>query len=165
MATVATGVDAALAAAIGRLATMPAFVQSALERLAPGALATRPGPDEWALVEQACHLRDVERDAFLVRVPRMLSETLPDLEPFFGDDVARERDYLAQDARGAARDFTAARSELIALLRSTVPADLDRPATFAGRRITLRDLVAMIEEHDGEHRAQIEALIGRIATG
>jgi hypothetical protein len=165
MATVATSGDAALAAAIGRLAAMPAFVQSALERLAPGAFATRPGPDEWAFVEQACHLRDVERDAFLVRVRRMLAETLPDLEPFFGDAVARERDYLAQDARGATRDFTAARAELVALLRSIAPADLDRPATFAGRRITLRDLVAMIDEHDREHRAQVEALVGRIATG
>ena len=164
MATVATSGDAALAAAIGRLAAMPAFVQSALERLAPGALATRPGPEEWSLVEQACHLRDVERDAFLVRVRRILAETLPDLEPFFGDAVARERDYLAQDARGATRDFSAGRAELLALLRSIAPADLDRAATFAGRRITLRDLVAMIEEHDREHRAQVEALVGRIAT-
>lgn len=154
-----------IGAAIERLAAMPAFLEAALASAPAAALAVRGSGGEFALVEHACHLRDLEREGYLVRVRRMLSEPLAALEPFHGDVVARERNYLAQDARRAAEDFAAARGELTAVLSATTAADLDRAATFAQRRITLRELVAMIEEHDGGHRAEIDRLLARVRAG
>jgi hypothetical protein len=144
--------------AIEHLATMPAFLEAALEVASGEELRFRPGEGEFSLLEQACHLRDVERDGYLVRVRRILAEDVPALASFDGAAVARERDYSSQDARRAAREFAAARRELVGILAPLTPGDLAREAIFAGRRICLADLVAMIVEHDRGHREEIEAL-------
>src|SRR4029077_9073022 len=92
----------ALAEAVGRLASMPEFLGRALQAVERGALAVQPAPGEFSLVEHACHLRDVERDAYVVRVQRMRSEGRPALVPFDGGAVAAARDYPSQDALAAA---------------------------------------------------------------
>jgi hypothetical protein len=104
-------------------------------------------------------LRDLEREGYLVRVRRILSETLPALEGFDGAAVAAERNYMTQDAHIAAQEFAAARREVVGLLSATTADDLDRAAIFAEKRITLRDLVAMMEAHDQGHREEISRLI------
>jgi DinB family protein len=148
---------------IARLAAMPAFLAAAIVAAA-GATTRRTRGGDFALVEQACHLRDLDREAFLVRARRMLAETLPELEPFQGDVVAQERNYLAQDAERATRDFAAARAELVTLLAGLTAGELEREALFAGERITLRGLAGMVAAHDGEHRGQIERLLAELAA-
>jgi hypothetical protein len=142
-----------------RLGEMTDFLDGALEAVPPGDFLSRPAPDEFSLVEQACHLRDLEREGYLVRVRRMLSETLPTLEGFDGTAIAQQRHYMTQDAHVAAQEFAAARREVLGLLAATTPADLERQAIFDERRITLRELVAMMEAHDRGHREEIERLI------
>ena len=144
---------------IERLEEMPEFLNAALDAVSPDDWLARPAPDAFSLVEQACHLRDLEREGYLVRVRRMLSEPLATLEGFDGTAVAQERNYRMQDARIASQEFAAARREVTGLLAATTPTDLEREALFGERRITLRDLVAMMEEHDRGHRAEIEGLI------
>ena len=150
-----------LAESIERLETMPAFVAAAVDGAAADALVYRPGPEEFSLLEQACHLRDLEREGYLVRVRRMLTEPEPALEPFDGAAVARDRKYLEQDARRAAQDFGAARRELTGLLAPLTETDLERRATFDGQPLTFRELIAMILEHDRGHRDEIERLLAR----
>lgn len=147
--------------AISRLEEMPRFLGEAVAAARPDGLLARPGPDLFSLVEHACHLRDVEREGYLLRVRRMLAESAPELEGFDGAAVAAARDYPAQDARLAATDFAAARRELIALLAPLGEAQLAREAVFGGERICLVDLVGMIVEHDRGHREEIEALAWR----
>jgi hypothetical protein len=159
----ATEAEAGIGAALERIAAMPAYLRAAIEAAPRDALTVRGAGSTFALVEQACHLRDLEREGYLVRARRILAEEDPELAPFFGDVVARERDYLAQDALAAARDFAAARAELVALLAAAAPSQLERTGTFGGERITLARLVAMIEEHDAGHRAEIELLRGGAA--
>lgn len=144
--------------AIERLSSMPAFLEAALQAASHDELVYRPGEDAFSLVEHACHLRDLEREGYLARVRRMLAEELPVLQGFEGDRVARERNYLAQDAHAAARDFAAARRELIALAAPLGEAQLKREGLFQGQRIMLCELIAMIVEHDRGHREEIEAL-------
>ena len=153
-----------LAEALEHLGSMPAFVAAAIEAASRDELLFRPGDGEFSLVEQACHLRDLEREGYLVRVRRMLKENLPELAAFDGASVARERNYLAQDARAAARDFAAARRELVALLAPLTEAQLKREATFEGKRILVIDLVAMIVDHDRGHREAIEAIVDAISA-
>ena len=151
--------SAGLQRAIERLANMPVFLGAAIEAADPGELAFRPGEGSFSLTEQACHLRDLEREGYLVRVKRLLAESEPALEGFDGTAVAKARDYPSQDARAAAREFAAARRELIALLAPLGDSQLAREAVFLGERITLADLVSMVIEHDRSHREEIEELL------
>ena len=150
-----------LAEAIERLEAMPAFVSEAVERVSGDALVYRPGPDEFSLLEQACHLRDLEREGYLVRVRRMLTERDPELQPFDGAAVARERRYMEQDAKLAAQEFAAARRELTGLLAPLTEEDLARRGSFAGETITFGGLVDMMLEHDRGHRDEIARLLSR----
>ena len=147
------------AQAIERIAAMPVFLEAAIHEAGDENLALRPSSDEFSLTEHACHLRDLEREGYLVRVRRILAEDTPELEGFDGKAVAEARDYPSQDPRTAAREFGAARAELLALLTTLEAAALQRAAHFGGRRITLADLVTLIDAHDGEHRAEIERLL------
>src|SRR5262245_5328654 len=110
----ATFTPVALAEAVERLGSMPVFLASALACVPPSELARQPAPGEFSLLEHACHLRDLEREGYLVRVRRMLSEHRPALEGFDGGAIAAARDYPSQDAAAAARDFANARRELLA---------------------------------------------------
>jgi hypothetical protein len=147
------------AEALELLGAMPEFLEGAVARVPAEALAWKPSPGEFSLVEHACHLRDLEREGYLVRVRRLLAEALPKLEDFDGAAVAGERRYLAQDAHEAAGDFALARAELLARLRAVTPADLAREGEFAGRRICLADLASMMVEHDREHRDEVTRLM------
>jgi hypothetical protein len=151
-----------LGESIERLQAMPAFVQSAVDGAERDELLYRPSPGEFSLVEQACHLRDLEREGYLLRVRRMLEEREPVLEPFDGAAVAREREYLAQDARHAAQEFATARAQLTGILSALTEEDLRRAARFEDRRITMADLVAMIVAHDEGHREEIERLLDQL---
>ena len=145
-----------------RLGAMPAFVEAALHEAGEENYALRPSQDMFALVEQACHLRDLEREGYLVRVRRILTENMPALADFDGQAVAAERDYASQDAHAAAQDFAAARRELVSVVGALTAEELRREATFGGRRVTLADLVGMIDAHDSEHREEIERILDDI---
>ena len=56
------------AATLERLGAMPAFLEAALHEAGEENFALRPSEDAFALVEHACHLRDLEREGYLVRV-------------------------------------------------------------------------------------------------
>ena len=148
-----------VAAILDEISAMPAFLESALGARNAEALAWRPGPELFSLVEHACHLRDLEREGYLVRLRGMLSERVPELTWFDGTTIAKQRDYRAQDARAAAREFARARAELVAAAAALTPAHLASEATFGGERITLARLLAMVAGHDGEHRREIEELL------
>ena len=151
-----------LAEAVERLESMPRFLESAIDSVAPADLASQPGPGEFSLVEHACHLRDLEREGYLVRVRRMLAEPRPALEPFDGGAIAAARDYPSQDARQAAREFAAARREVVKLIAPLTPEQLRLEATFGDQRVCFADVIAMMVGHDAEHRAEIERLMDLI---
>ena len=147
---------------IESIGSMPAFVEAALHEAGEENFLARHTDGEFCLVEHACHLRDLEREGYLVRVRRILAEDVPQLADFDGKAIAEARDYPAQDAHAAAQDFAAARRELLALLVTLSAGDFRREALFSGRRITLADLVALIDAHDGEHRQEIERILDHI---
>jgi hypothetical protein len=148
-----------LAEAVARLGAMPDFVSSALASVSAAELARPPAPGQFSLLEHTCHLRDVEREAYLVRLRRMLAEREPALEPFDGGAVAAARDYPRQDAFAAARQFANARLESLAMISRLTPEELAREGTFGERRVCLADVVAMMVAHDHEHREEMSRLL------
>jgi hypothetical protein len=153
------GLDDALAS----MAAMPEFLEAALARGGKSRFAIRPAKGGFSLVEHACHLRDLEREGYLLRVTRLLAESNPVLQGFAGDRIAEERDYLSQEAAAAAADFASARAELLRVVRGIGPAELTREGEFAGEQVTLAGMVAMAAAHDAEHRADIDRLLAELA--
>jgi hypothetical protein len=141
--------------AIESLEAMPAFLDAAIAAAPADALMRRPQPGHFSLGEHACHLRDLEREGYLVRVQRMVAEDSPALEGFDGDAVAAARDYPSQDARRAAQEFAAARRSLAGMLAPLTAEHLSRPATFEGEPITFAGIIDMMLRHDAEHREEI----------
>ena len=154
----------ALAEAVSALGSMPSFLSSALASVSTADLARQPSPGQFSLVEHACHLRDLEREGYLVRVRRMLAEHEPALEPFDGGAIAAARDYPRQDAFAAAREFSAARAESLALIARLTPQELAREGTFGDQRVCFADVVSMMVAHDAEHREEMSRLLATIGS-
>jgi hypothetical protein len=154
----------ALSEAIARLQAMPAFLATSIASVPASDVARQVVVGEFSLVEHACHLRDLEREGYLVRVRRMLAESEPALEPFDGGAIAAARDYPRQDAFGAAREFASARAELVAMIAPLTPAQLGREGTFGDQRVCFADVIAMMVEHDRGHREEIEQLLVQLGS-
>jgi len=148
----------ALPEALRRLAETPRILRDKMARATPAQLRLRPSEGSFCLVEHACHLRDLEREGYAVRLARMLEETMPTLEGFEGDVIARERDYMSQDGEVAAAQFAAARAAFLSRAEALSGDEMSRTASFMGRTITVCDLLAMMVEHDRGHREELEAL-------
>ncbi len=160
----ATFTPVALAEAVARLESMPDFLACALASVPAADLARQAVPGEFSLVEHACHLRDLEREGYLVRVCRMIAEREPVLEPFDGGAIAAARDYPAQDAFAAARDFAATRQQVVLQIQGLTPELLAREGSFGERPVCLADVIAMMVEHDRSHREEIERLLARLGS-
>ena len=134
-----------------------------LRRLGAGLTAEdlrrKPDGDEFSFVEQACHLRDIEREGYAVRLRRLLAEKDPLLADIDGAALARERRYAEQEFEPAADEFAQVRTENVAVLRGLSAEQLGRTGRFEGvGEVTVGELLKMMHEHDREHREQLEGL-------
>src|SRR5262245_10794910 len=66
---------------------------------------TRPSPEEFSVVENVWHLRDIEVDGYAQRITKILNQTNPTLVDVDGARLAIERDYNSQDLRLALETF------------------------------------------------------------
>jgi hypothetical protein len=141
-----------------RLEEMPGFVEASLGRLSAGEAVVRATDGTFAPVEQCWHLADLEREGYVARIRRLLSEQDPALADFDGDRVAQERRYLSLSLADGLSAFRSARAETLALLREVEGEAWQRAGTQEGvGKVMLCDLPAMIAEHDAAHRREIEA--------
>lgn len=145
---------------LAELARTPDLVERAATGLTAAELLFRPAPDAFSLVEHACHLRDLEVEGYGVRLRRLRDEDDPDLEGFDGTRVAAERDYRTQHFADALAAFRAARRENLRLATALTPDELARAGRFMGETVVaVPDILAMMREHDGEHVAELDALL------
>jgi len=134
------------------LAQTPVAVTRLLENLPKESIAVRPSPDEFSVLENVCHLRDIEIEGYRVRIRRILAEDHPLLSDLDGAKLAIERDYNRQSVNEALEAFTSARRQNVAVLREIAAADFEREGNMEGLgRITLRKLLEMMCEHDEGH--------------
>src|SRR5882762_854458 len=101
---------------LANLQSLPNELVDLLEGLDEETLRWRPIPNKWSVKEIMCHLRDMERLAYLARYLKILSEDSPQLENVDQDRLAFENDYINQDAQGALEEFKQLRSETIRTL-------------------------------------------------
>lgn len=128
-------------------------------------LRWKPSPDEFSVVEQVCHLRDLEREGYGARIKKMLAENGPQLPDFDGSRIAKERDYNHQDFESACREFALAREENVRVMKTLSPEQLNRSGVLEGvGTITLERLFQLMREHDQSHRQELNDLRERIAV-
>ena len=136
-------------------------------RSTPAALATltspipaenwgyRPQPGEWNLTEIICHLRDLEREVYLPRLHKILTEENPFLAAEMTDHWVEERQYSSQDGHQALVDFVLTRKQTLVLLDS-LGVDWSRTARHSIFGPTsFQETVSFITAHDRAHIRQI----------
>jgi len=120
---------------------------------------TRPTPEEFSVVENVCHLRDIEVDGYAQRIARILNETNPILADVDGARLAIERDYNTQELGPALETFRNTREQNVALLRTLAPSDFNRKGILEGvGEIDLLRLIRMMNEHDEGHLDELSRL-------
>jgi hypothetical protein len=144
--------DASFRDVLASLGRTPELINDMLSRVPQSSWSARPLAGEWSFAENLCHLRDLEREGYGVRIVRILEEEKPFLPDFDGGKVAIERNYPGEDAGQALKDFAAARTNNVARLSKLEGGSLTRTATLEGSGvITLRKLMDFIHEHDAKH--------------
>lgn len=117
------------------------------------ALLWRPAEGEWSVQECLAHIRNIERQVFLVRISRVVKEINPFLPNF--DEFAYHRNHWRADepASEILPDFLAARAELVGLLET---ADWARTGTHDERGpLSLDWLATYTSNHTWEHLSQL----------
>ena len=137
----------------------PESIRQLTTGLRNGEACWKPAPDAFSALEQVCHLRDLEREGYALRIDKLLKENQPSLPDFDGGRIAKERDYNSQDFESALEDFARARAENVRLMKTLSMDELHRSGVLAGvGEITLMKLFLLMREHDLSHRQELADL-------
>lgn len=146
---------------IWNLKSLPNELDDLLKDLDEETLRWRPIPNKWSTKEIMCHLRDMEREAYLARYRRMLSEENPRMQNIDQDRLAYERDYINQDAKAALEEFKQLRAETVATLESAPPENWSRTGTheYDGPMTIEQLVVRQIKGNDLNHLVQMKDIV------
>jgi hypothetical protein len=157
---------------VDTLAATPDLLEGMLLDFPPERL--RWSPPDWVAapaerftaLATICHLRDIERDGYHVRLRRVVSEVLPDLQSVDGFQLERERNYAGDSPDRALAAFRAARKETVQLVRGWAPGDFERRATFAEYgTLSAAGLLHLLSSHDLQHLSGLRWLLARASAG
>jgi uncharacterized damage-inducible protein DinB len=142
------------------LAATPQALKAAIRGLPKKVLVFTPAPGKWSILEILCHMRDMERDAYLTRYRRILTEDEPRLPDLNGEALAIERDYRNAKAPEVVREWLSLRRENLQMLRKAGRAQWARAGVHAtAGRLTMEDLIRRhAVGNDEAHLGQIEAI-------
>jgi hypothetical protein len=146
---------------IANLKSLPNEIEHLIKDLTADELRWRPIPNKWTIGEIICHLRDVERDVFQVRLRRTLFEGDPVFEVWNQESAAADRNYVEQDHRQALDEFRALRDETAAALVA-VPLEMwERSGTHPqrGSRTVEEQVTHQVKNHDMSHLTQIRDIL------
>lgn len=143
----------------------PANIRQLIAGMTLQDLRWKPSGEEFSVVEQVCHLRDLEREGYSERIKKLLTEQQPTLPDFEGGRIARERDYNRQDFETAFQEFARERAENVRVMKTLSPEQLSRSGELEGvGAITLGKLFLLMREHDQSHRDELSDLRERISA-
>lgn len=145
--------------AIAALKLMPETLRRHVAGITDAELHDQPEGGYFSVLENICHLRDIEIEGYSVRLKRILAEEHPNLADINGDQLARERHYNQQPLTPALDTFTKARHANLTILGKVTEAQLTRTAYLERvGEITLGKLLGIWVEHDQGHIHELEKL-------
>jgi hypothetical protein len=154
-----------LAELVNFLAATPAAVRQLAEKLSESETRWKPDEGDFSVIENICHLRDIELEGYTARVNRMLGEDKPFLADIDGTRLAHERRYNEQELNVALDAFTQARELNVRTIQNLSSEQLERTGMFEQTgSITLENLLQMMREHDEAHLQELNTLRGKLAA-
>ncbi|MEX2245777.1 MAG: DinB family protein [Dehalococcoidia bacterium] len=140
------------------LRAMPQQLTEALKGATEEELLRRPEGGGWCIREIAGHLRDAA-EVYHQRLYMMSTQTDPILEPYDQEAFARDHGYLTRDIDEMLAELRRSRSTTVELLTSLVNWNWARTGQHReDGRMSIRQMVELMVEHEGEHLADIRAL-------
>ena len=151
---------------IAFLEETPEAVRRLRDGLVADDLRMRADGGGFSFVETVCHLRDIEREGYGVRIERILNEETPGLPDLKGARLALERRYNEQGFDDGLEAFSQARARNLSALKSATEEQLSRRGVLEGAgEITLAGLVSLMYEHDRGHREELRHLREQLTAG
>src|SRR5262245_27024541 len=86
----------------------------------------KPPDERFSILENVCHLRDIETEGYAVRIQRILTEESPTLHDIDGARLAIERQYNTTDMETALNEFLTARISNLRILQNLSNEKLER---------------------------------------
>lgn len=136
----------------------PRKIKQLVSDLGESKVRERSGDNTWSVVEHVCHLRDIEKEGYAIRITKLLTEDQPLLEDIDGDKLAVERVYINQDFKEALDGFINVRAANIEAIRDLSADQLSRSGMFDNSPLSLLDLLKKMHQHDHEHIDQMVQL-------
>ena len=148
------------------LAETPARLKAALKGVPKKLLLWTPGPGKWSILEIVAHMRDMERDAYLTRYRRILTEENPSLPDLDGDVIALRDDYRGMKLPELLKDWTKHRKENLKLLKGVRSSQWSRVGTHeTAGPLSMDDFLRRhAVGNDEAHLAQIEGIKKRVVA-
>ncbi len=146
---------------LNNLRSLPNELADLLGDLDEEMLRWRPIPNKWTIKELICHLRDMEKLAYLARYHRIIAEYNPYLENIDQNRVADDGDYLNQNAAAAFQEFKKLRTETVRTLGRVSVEDWSRAGVHqTDGLMTIEQLVnRQIKGNDINHLNQMKDII------
>ncbi len=153
------------AACLASLAQAPEKVVQLTNGLTDAELRAKDADGAFSVLENVCHLRDIEADGYMERIYRILNENRPLLPDINGSRLAVERDYNNQDLEASVQSFAHARGRNIETLQALDEKQINREGTLEGvGTINLGELLRMMREHDEDHIRELRTIRARLAA-
>lgn len=147
---------------IDALNETPETVGGLVKDLSEADLRVKESPEEFSVIENVCHLRDIEIEGYTVRISRILNENNPLLPDIDGGRLAVERQYNSQNLAEALRSFSEARNLNTQKLRGLAMEQFDRAGTLQKVGVvTIGKLLMMMLDHDADHVRELTSLLAR----
>lgn len=146
---------------IATLAESPDWIGDRLAGVSEAAAASRPADGRWSALEVLAHLRDTDRDVYLPRLERMLTQEWPRVEPVDLTTSERIAGYAGLEAASLLAEWRESRRRLVARLAPLGREDWARVGVHGLRgSFALGDQVREWAEHDLSHRRQWALALG-----
>lgn len=142
------------------LLSTPAALRGLTRGLDPSDWSKKSAPEEWALIQLICHLRDTEREIHHVQIKLFDQQGEPFIPRPDTSVWDSQRDYLHEDGATALCEFVQARKETIELIRNVPPEKWEQKARHAIFGPTnFFEVTGFIADHDRLHIQQAWRLL------
>ena len=137
------------------MSSTPGVMRSLTSGLQMDSLFREPTPDDWAVIEILCHLRDTEREVHQMQIKTLLEEDQPFIPRPNAAVWANQRNYLNEDGPSALKEFTLARISNLGQLKDLGDEVWTRKARHAiFGPSNFREVIGFMAEHDRMHIQQ-----------
>ena len=122
-----------------------------------------PTPDDWALTEIICHLRDTEREIHQMQIKLFAEQNEPFIPRPDTGVWASHRNYLHENGESALKEFNEARRETLKLLKRIPTEEWGHKARHAIFGPTnFLEVIGFIADHDRMHIQQVWSTLKKL---